>query len=272
MKIIAVDDEPWALEDALRCVRKAAPDVDVRGFLRPEEALAWVRDHPVDVLLLDIEMPGMDGIALAKAASEACPGVRIIFLTSFDQHALKAFSVHATAYLLKPIEVEELARELAFVRGGVEGGEPVSDERPSLRVVTFGGFEAYVGDVPLTLGRSKAKELLALLVDRRGVGLGLREACAFLWPDAPYGNAKRSYYQSMVSVLRTALEEAGVGEVLERRRNSLAIDPRRIDCDLYRLLEGDPAAIAEYRGNYLPQYEWAETTAAELERRRQGTW
>lgn len=118
MKIIAVDDEPWALEDALRCVRKAAPDVDVRGFLRPEEALAWVRDHPVDVLLLDIEMPGMDGIALAKAASEACPGVRIIFLTSFDQHALKAFSVHATAYLLKPIEVEELARELAFVRGG----------------------------------------------------------------------------------------------------------------------------------------------------------
>lgn len=271
MKIIAVDDEPWALDDVLRCALEAAPDAEARGFVRPDEALAWVRDHPVDVMLLDIEMPGMDGIALARAVGEVQPGIRVIFVTSFEQHALKAFSVHAAAYLLKPIEVDELARELAFVCGAEQGGTVV-DRGPSIRVVTFGGFEVYVEGEPLVLGRSKAKELLALLVDRRGAGLSLREACAFLWPDDPYSNAKRSYYQSMVSLLRMALEDAGVGDVLVKRYNSLAIDPKRIDCDLYRLLEGDPVAIAGYRCDYLPQYEWGEATAAELERRRTEAW
>ena len=271
MKVIAVDDEPWALDDALRCLLETAPDIEARGFLRPAEALEWVRGHPVDVMLLDIEMPGMDGIALARAVQEVRPDVRIIFVTSFEHHALKAFSVHATAYLLKPIEADELARELAFVRGyGADGAPP--DERPHVRVVTFGGFELYVEGEPLAISRSKAKELLALLVDRRGAGLSLREACAFLWPDAPYSNAKRSYYQNMVSLLRTVLDEAGIGDVLVKRRNSLAIDPKRIDCDLYRLLEGDPVAIASYRCDYLPQYEWAEMTAAELERRRSQVW
>lgn len=129
----------------------------------------------------------------------------------------------------------------------------------------FGGFEIFVDNVPLLFHRQKTKELLALLVDKRGVGLSAREACAYLWGDAPYSNSQKSYYQTLVADLRSTLSEAGVPELLVRSWNSLAIDPTRIDCDLYRFLKGDPIAVNSYRHDYLPQYEWAEFSIPGIE-------
>lgn len=265
MDVLVVDDERLALDDALRMVADTAPQARVQGFASPQEALAWAREHPVDVALLDIEMPGMGGIELARRLSEVQPRTRVIFLTSYEHYALDAFSVHATGYLLKPVDEQDLSRELAFACPAFQGGN--APERPDaeLRVVTFGGFEVYAGDIPLAFKRAKAKELLALLVDRRGQGITMRDACAFLWPDEPFTNAKRSYYQTVTSALRQALDDVGAADVLLKRWNSLAVDPARIDCDLYRLLDGDPSARSSYRHNYLPQYAWAECTVSTIE-------
>ena len=68
-----------------------------------------------------------------------------------------------------------------------------------------------------------------------------------------------------ISYLRATLAEIGMGDVLIRERRQIAVRRSLIDCDYYRMLEGNIAAVNTYRGEYMPEYSWAETTAARLE-------
>lgn len=130
---------------------------------------------------------------------------------------------------------------------------------------TFGGFEVTVAGEPVVFRRAKAKELLALLVDRRGASLTTREVCAFLWPQSAYGARQRGYSQVIVSSLRSTLEAAGCASVLVKRWNSLAVDPSALECDCYLVLDGLPCTWSHYRHDYLPAYEWSEGTSAALD-------
>lgn len=257
MNVIVVDDEELALGDMVHCIREADPSCEPLSFSLPRVALAHAREHRVDVAFLDIEMPGMSGLELAKALKDVNPDTHIVFATSYECYAVEAFSVRATGYLLKPARIEDVRRELAFVCGEV-GQAPKSKALVSVR--TFGGFEASSAQGPLLFSRSKSKELFALLIDRRGCSITAREACACLWEDAPASASQRSYYRTLVSDVRATLACAGVEQVLVSAHNSLAIDPELVDCDSYRFLEGDPSAVNAYRGDYLPSYPWAEYT------------
>ncbi|MFN2362112.1 MAG: LytR/AlgR family response regulator transcription factor [Marinobacter sp.] len=110
--VLIADDEPLARERIHRLV-DALPDYDVCGEAGDgEEVLAQIARQAPDILLLDIRMPGMDGMEAAEriAALEAPPA--IIFCTAYDHYALQAFDVHAVAYLLKPVRREALAEAL----------------------------------------------------------------------------------------------------------------------------------------------------------------
>lgn len=258
MILLAVDDEPLALADLEEALREAAPGSEIHPFAAPSRALDYIHAHPVDAAFLDIELGSMNGLVLAKQLKDLRPETHIIFVTSHEQYAVGAFQLRATGYLMKPVTAADIRRELTFLYG-----EPVRERR--IRVQTFGGFEVYVDGSPLTFGRAKAKELLAYLVDRRGTGVTTREACAVLWEDAPYDTARKNYFQTVVADLRASLRDAQAEDILHRSRNSLAVVPELLDCDSYRFLEGDPAAINSYRRDYLPGYSWAEFSIASLE-------
>ena len=253
MNVIAIDDEPLALKDLVRTLHGVMPACEPLTFATPRAALEHARREPVDVAFLDIEMPGMSGLSLAKELKDLYPDLHVVFVTSYSQYAVDAFALHATGYLLKPVHAEDLARELTFIYEH-RAGTP----RKRVRVQTFGGFEIFVDDAPLAFKRSKSKELLALLVDRHGGSVSAREACALLWEDAPHNASQRSYYQTIVADLRSALASVQADDVLVKAWNSLAVNPDLLDCDSYRFLEGDPAAINAYRNDYLPSYSWAE--------------
>lgn len=258
MTYIAVDDEPFALEDIADALREAVPEVALHSFTAPGRALEYAESAPVDIAFLDIELGSMSGLVLAKKLKDLCPEIHIIFVTSHEQYAVKAFQLHATGYLMKPATAEDIRRELTFLYGE-------SETRRRICVQTFGGFEVYVDGTALSFGRAKAKELLAYLVDRRGAGVTTREACAVLWEDAPYDTARKNYFQTVVADLRASLREARAEDILRRSRNSLAVAPELLECDSYRFLDGDPAAINSYRRDYLPAYSWAEFSVAGLE-------
>ena len=253
MNIIAVDDEPLVLNDLLRSLRVVRPVCEPHAFATSREALDHARQNRVDLAFLDIEMPGINGLSLAKQLKEIDPDTHIVFVTSYERYAIEAFALHATGYLLKPVRQESLARELDFVQARLPA---LANGRIEVR--TFGGFEVIVDGGPLVFGRSKSKELLAYLVDKRGASATTREACATLWEDGEYTASRKSYYQTVVADLRATLAAAGASAMLVKSRNSLAIDPGAFSCDSYRFLEGDAAAVNSYRGDYLPSYSWAE--------------
>ena len=247
MDIIVIDDEPLVLNDLVRALHEVDPACNPIPFSLPSKAIDYAQDNKVDVAFLDIEMPGMNGIVCARKLKELNPCTKVVFVTSYDHYALAAFSVHATGYLLKPVVLDDLRRELTFIYD-----QSSSNSRARLRVQTFGGFEVWANEERLLFKRSKTKELLALLIDR--------------WEDEPYTASRRSYYQTIVSDLRRVLQDAGVADVLVKSWNSLAVDIDLIDCDSYRFAHGDPKAINTYRGDYLPAYSWAEFSVGLLER------
>lgn len=112
MKILIVDDEALA-RGRLAALLAADPDHQVVGEAGSgEECLKLVAKHRPDVVLLDIRMPGMDGIETARhlASLDAPPAV--IFVTAFDAFAIEAFDAQAVGYLLKPVRGERLAEAL----------------------------------------------------------------------------------------------------------------------------------------------------------------
>ena len=114
---LIVDDEPPSREE-LRALLAQAPDVEVIGeCANAIEGLSAIHRLRPDVVFLDIQMPRVNGIEMVGMI-EASALPRIVFVTAYDEHALKAFEEHATDYLLKPIDAQRLGRTLAWLRAG----------------------------------------------------------------------------------------------------------------------------------------------------------
>ncbi len=260
MRYLAVDDERYALEDMEEAIRAAEPGCELCGCMGVEQALAFARQAPIDAAFLDIEMGSANGLVLAKRLKELCPQMHVIFVTGYEQYAVSAFQIHATGYLLKPVTQEAIRRELTFLYAN-------DTKSKRVRVQTFGGFDVFVEGKPLLFKRAKAKELLAYLVDRRGVSVTNDEICVALWEDDGSIQTRKSYVRVLLAELRSALKEAGAESILEKSVNRLAIVPDQLDCDFYRFLEGDPAAVNSYRYDYMPSYSWAEFNVGVLSER-----
>jgi len=112
LKAVLIDDEEIAL-DVLEIVLQEVGGVTVeRKFSRVDEALTFLEDYEADLVFLDIEMPGMNGMAVAEKLSQRWPGMPIIFVTAYQEYAVDAFEVNAFGYLLKPVSKDRLAKTL----------------------------------------------------------------------------------------------------------------------------------------------------------------
>jgi two-component system response regulator AlgR len=108
MKILVVDDEPLARERMLRLLARVAPDAEVFEAGSGEQALELAEARQPDLLLLDIRMPGIDGMEVATRLQSQAQVPAIVFCTAYDEYALAALDKQAAAYLLKPVREEKL--------------------------------------------------------------------------------------------------------------------------------------------------------------------
>jgi two-component system response regulator AlgR len=112
LKVLIVDDESPARE-RLRSLLAEIADIEVIGeAANGHEALKATSDLDPDVVLLDVRMPGMDGLEAARHLNVLEEPPAVIFTTAYDQYAVQAFEAHAVGYLLKPVRKEQLAASL----------------------------------------------------------------------------------------------------------------------------------------------------------------
>lgn len=249
MKVLLVDDEELQLIRITNAAKKALPeDSEFLCYTNPVLAYEENVDNKIDIAFLDIEMPGTNGIQLAKKLQSVNPKVNIIFVTAYDHYALDAYGLHASGYITKPVNEKKIKVELEGLR---YPAELKFDKK--IQIKCFGNFEVFSGGVPVKFARKKSKELFAYLIDREGAAVNINELNAVLWEDEDH----KSYCRNLIADIISTLKNAGVGDIFIKRRNECFIDVSKVDCDAYEYKRGSPDAIRMYRGEYMSQYSWA---------------
>lgn len=224
------------------------------------DALRWAETNAVDVAFLDIELHSMNGLEVAEELLRIHPQIAIVFCTSYEQYAVKAIKMHIDAgYLIKPLRKSQIHEEIDHIA-------EKRMQRQRLKVKCFGEFEALVDNRPLETKRKKTKELLAYLIDRRGAAVTTAQICVVLWEEEIIDNKKRDMFYHLVADLKGSLDAVGLNDVFLSGSSGYSINTGAVDCDYYRMLEGDEKAARQYIGEYMNQYSWAETTNSWLAR------
>lgn len=257
MKVLIVDDEIGAVEILEKRIREVLGEGAVIFSTRNgKDALSIVRDEQVDVMFLDVEMPGMNGLETARISKASYPKTNVVLCTAYEQYALKAWGLFISGYIVKPASADDIRNALDHLR------TPVIEK---LTVQCFGYFDVFFRDEIVKFKRSGAKEMLAYLVNVCGASVTGGELCEILREDAVNPELKRASVRKYAMEIRNALSNIGFDDILCHTRDNYYVNTSKLDCDYYHFLEGDSDARKMFCGEYMRQYSWAETTIGRLE-------
>lgn len=254
MDIIAVDDKITPLKALVDAINKAEPKAVVHPFQRSTEALEYVKEASCEVAFIDIQMPEINGVELARRMKIENPSINIIFATGYSEYMEEAFSMHVSGYLMKPITGDAVRTELDNLR------HPVKVKNGKVFFQCFGNFEVYIDGIPVNFKYDKTKEYLAYMIDRRTMCTN-DEVVAALWESEISGSYLRTIRKDMLDTFRNY----GCEDIFIKQWGALGIDVSRVTCDYLDWLEGKPDGINQYRGEYMSQYSWAEITHGGIE-------
>lgn len=147
LEVFVVDDERPAIQRLERLIGEREDAVVCGHATDPGQVVERCRELSPDVVLLDVEMPGIDGVSLAGRLHELSQPPAIIFVTAFEHYAVDAFDLAAVDYLVKPVRGERLARALDRARNRPSGGPP--------------GLQSRLGDRVLSIPLSDIRALVA---------------------------------------------------------------------------------------------------------------
>lgn len=263
MYAIAVEDEPLMLHALVKAIKTSKDIASIKAFSSCEEVLTWIQEQPVDVAFLDIDIRGMGGLALAEQINTYQPNCKIVFCTGYEQYAVEAFQMHASGYLMKPISSEDIQKELDFINK-----DSRQKQDKLLTVRCFGEFEVYKNGKIVHFPRRKSKEMLAYLIDRKGVSVNGRTIVTGLWGE---GDVEKNlnYLRQISMNLRQTLESVGAKEIFDTYNKQYSLKTELIDCDYFQYLKtGKPV----FQGEYMTQYSWAEETCGLLWKSKKNNW
>ena len=190
MLIFAIDDEQATLDELHDAIAQAEPYAEIMDFRRAADALDAIEEgHAPDVVFSDIQMPGIDGLSFAVEVKKEVPGVKVIFVTGYEQYAVEAFRRRVNGYLMKPVDAAMVREELDALGLPMQAADP-----EKLLVRCFGWFDVFWHNEPLIFARTQTKELFAYLVDREDRrrplgGYGRRQGPEGLSPRADPGSS-----------------------------------------------------------------------------------
>lgn len=256
MVIFVVDDEKNALEYIVDKIEKVEPEATIHQFRNAEDVLKAAETIKYDVIFLDIQMPKINGVTLAKKLKKLNPKANMIFVTGYSEYMGDAFSLDASGYLLKPATKDQVRHALDNLRY-----EITVDNGPDITIKCFGNFEIFYKGTPVKFKYSKSKEVVAFLVDRNGAVCTNNEVISAIWED---DDDHSSYYRTVQKDIHDTFSSLGLADLVIKQRSGSSIDTKKVRCDYYDFLAGKPNGLNSFRGEYMVQYSWAEETAAGL--------
>lgn len=252
MITIVIDNELGSLSLFKNEAEKLSYVTIAEGFQDSRKALQYVQSHAVELAVVCVHMPDINGIELGKRLRETNPFLQLVYVIDSEDCIMEALRLRAAAYIAKPYEPEDIryALETAYARS--------RNSTKRIYARTFGYFDLFLDGRPVVFKSAKAKELLALLIDRRGGTVDSEQIIATLWEGRPKDEATQSLCSKLCKTLSVELRSNGIENLLISSRNSRSINLDMLDCDLYEMLDGKVESQRLYYGEYLTDYEWAE--------------
>jgi len=264
VRMLLVDDEEPELRNLSYATKRASADSEIVCMKDPCKALTFFKENPADVVMVDVRMPTMSGIEFAQEIRKIKEQTNIIFVTAYSEYAMDAFEQHASGYLLKPVRVAAVEKELANLRYPIVQEEKT---QPLMKTVCFGEFRVYVNEEKIHFKRAYEKEILAYLVANHGKGVNTDDILNALWQNPEEREKRRDYLRVLYSGLRKTLESCGCRDVLIKRTNYFAVNPAKMDCDYFRLLAGDKTTAESFDGTFMESYAWADDVRQQAEQK-----
>ncbi|MBO5130141.1 MAG: response regulator [Oscillospiraceae bacterium] len=263
MKTILVDDMLLDMQlFELKCTD--VPDFEIVGkFTDPLEAIAFAREHVVDFAMLDIDMPGMNGMELARQLRTIRSDIIIVFATAHPKFAVDALKMKADYIIFKPFDREDILDVMERAK--------LFRQRQKKRFYfhTFGVFDMRIDDKPVKFRSGRAKELMALCVYRGGRPVSIYELVECLWGEAAADAPEKTGYRRAIKELADTLKDYNAENLFLRERGSIRVNLEMCDSDYQALLRGDKDAACRFQGSFMEQYSWAEAGVYGLEERKQ---
>lgn len=280
MRAILVDNEYLSLAKLKKMLEHDVDGIEVIGtYTDPAPVPAIAKEFRPDVLFLDIHMPEVDGLTLGEQVRAVLPEAEIVFITAYDQYALKAFELPATDYILKPFQLERLKKTVDRLKRemGEREESGSSAPRPWIRCFHQICFQL-PGQQPRTVKwrTSKAQELFAYLLHHRDRTVDREAIIELLWPDFELSGAMKQLYTTVYHIRQTlkayGLEAVSISSVDLKAGYKLSVGEARLDTAEWEVLVKKLVAIDSsnyreyecvlemYEGSYLGEYEylWAE--------------
>ena len=208
LSVLAVDDEPPALDELAYLLRADPRVAEVRTAADAMTALQELESAPVDAVFLDIRMPGLSGLDLARVLARFAAPPAVVFVTAHEDAAVDAFALRAVDYILKPVRSDRLAEALSRLQSGVHGGAPEAEPEDTV-AVELGGVTRFVAvaDVRFVEAHGDYARL------HTGAGSHLvRVAMSSLeqrWAPAGFVRVHRSYLVSTAHITELRVEPGG---------------------------------------------------------------
>ena len=242
---LVANDAYWGTAPAIKTII-------FRPIPETSTAISELKSGGVDVIT-NVPPEQMDGLNTdtTKVVAKATDRLFYINVNTLEEGPLQNKLVRqAIAYA---IDVDAINESL---HGGMAQRTAIN-----LPLEAF-GYDASL--TPYEYNPEKAKELLALLVDRRGGFVTSADIITALWEDEPITAQTRTRCRKVALRLNRTLEANGAGHIIESVRGKRRIVPEAVACDLFDFLSPVPNRKAAFRGSYLKNYSWAEATLAEL--------
>lgn len=245
LRAVLMDDERPALHLLNRAIGERS-DVQVVGaYTSPSEMLKDIPSLLPDMVFLDIEMPGMNGMEVAARLLELHRDIEIVFVTAYRQYAVEAFQVDALDYLLKPVQADLLNNSIERMKNKRKWLIPGKAESPAPQILCFGGFELYTADPakPVYFPTAKAEELFAYLLVHRNRNISKWTLYDQLWPEVQAAEKNDHNLHMTVHRMKKTLSDSGIAVRLSSQRGFYRLECEA-ECD-YVMLERAVALTAE---------------------------
>lgn len=246
MKIIVVDDEYRALEIFFKQNINNS-NYDFIYFNDNEDAiLEYVKSHNIDGALLDIKMPNISGIDLAKKLIKIDKNIKIIYITGFN------YKIEDIPSVLKDNVLDIIYKP--YTQLSLKNGlNKIKNIKNKMSITMFPYFNCYLNGELIKFTSSKSKELFALIIVFRGKMLTMNSIITHLWPDKNIELSKK-LYRDAIWRLRKTLKDIDFNCV-KFLRASVFLDTSNIECDYWKYLDNKSLKIPE--NGFLVDYEWS---------------